>query len=74
MKDMKVNKKITTHLDKVGKHLQKHKIIPTFGIIIFLILFFDKLLILTIFTLLVQFKKFFLFLKNKFVSLLPILR
>jgi len=74
MKDMKVNKKITTHLDKVGKHLQEHKIIPTFGIIIFLILFFDKLFILTIFTLLVQFKKIFLFLKNKIVSLLPILR
>lgn len=74
MKEMKSNKKIKTHLDKVGKHLQKHKIISTFGIIIFLILFFDKLFILTIFTLLVQFKKVILFLKNKIVGLLPILR
>jgi hypothetical protein len=71
---MKDNKKIKTHLDKIGKHLQKHKIVPTFGIIIFLIIFFDKLLILTIFTLLVQFKKIMLFLKNKIINLLPILR
>jgi hypothetical protein len=71
---MKDNKKIKTHLDKIGKHLQKHKIVPTFGIIIFLIIFFDKLLILTIFTLLVQFKKFMLFLKNKIINLLSILR
>jgi hypothetical protein len=71
---MKDNKKIKTHLDKIGKHLQKHKIVPTFGIIIFLIIFFDKLLILTIFTLLVQFKKIMLFLKNKIINLLSILR
>jgi hypothetical protein len=74
MKDTKVNKKIKTHLNKIGKHLQKHKIVPTFGIIIFLILFFDKLFILTIFTLLVQFKKVILFFKNKIINLLPIIR
>lgn len=71
---MKNNKKIQTHLNKLSKHLKKHKTVHTVGIIIFLIIFFDKLFILTIFTLLIQIKKVTLFLKNKIVSLLPILR
>ena len=68
---MKHYKAIKTH---IGKHLKKHKIVHTFGIIIFLILFFDKLFILTIFTLLIQLKKVISFLKNKIFSLISILR
>lgn len=68
---MKHSKSIKNH---IGKHLKKHKTVHTFGIIIFLILFFDKLFILTIFTLIIQFKKIISFIKNKILSLLPILR
>ena len=68
---MKHSKSIKKH---IGKHLKKHKIVHTFGIIIFLILFFDKLFILTIFTLLIQLKKVISFLKNKIISLISILR
>ena len=68
---MKHYKAIKTH---IGKNLKKHKIVHTFGIIIFLILFFDKLLILTIFTLIIQLKKIISFIKNKILTLLPILR
>jgi hypothetical protein len=68
---MKHSKSIKKH---IGKHLKKHKIVHTFGIIIFLILFFDKLLILTIFTLIIQLKKIISFIKNKILTLLPILR
>lgn len=68
---MKHSKSIKNH---IGNHLKHHKIVHTFGIIIFLILFFDKLFLLIVFTLLIQFKKIILFLKNKILSLLPILR
>ncbi len=68
---MKHYKAIKTH---IGKNLKKHKIVHTFGIIIFLILFFDKLFILTIFTFLIQLKKVISFLKNKIISLISILR
>ena len=71
---MKDNKKIKTHIDKIGKHLKKHKTLHLFGIILFLIIFFDKLFILTIFILIVQSKKFLFYLKNKVTMLLPILR
>jgi hypothetical protein len=68
---MKQYKAIKTH---IGKHLKNHKIVHTFGIIIFLIIFFDKLFILIIFTLIIQLKKIMSFLKNKIITFLPILR
>lgn len=68
---MKHSTSIKNH---IGNHLKKHKIVHTFGIIIFLILFFDKLFLLIVFTLLIQLKKIILFLKNKIFTLLPISR
>ena len=65
-------KKLTKYITKLARHLKKNKIVKALGGIILFILIFDKLFILIVLTLIVQFKKIKLFFINKTTSL-PIL-